>query len=69
MQDQIRTAVLSQVGDPSGWGELVDSMSGALNDRSHATGLGYALVVVVFIWINWRIARWMLGRVLTPKRV
>jgi len=49
------------VGDV-GWDSVVRSMQGALDDRSHVTHLGYAIAAVAFVWINYRLARWLMSR-------
>jgi small neutral amino acid transporter SnatA (MarC family) len=47
------------VGDV-GWDSVVRSMQGALDDRSHVTHLGYAIAAVAFVWINYRLAKWIM---------
>jgi hypothetical protein len=51
---------LAQVGEAD-WGQLVDSMRGAIEDRSHVMNLGIAVGVVVVIWVNWSVAKWVLN--------
>jgi hypothetical protein len=59
MNDQIGHLVLGQVGEV-GWDSLVESMRGAIADRSHVTHLGYVIGIVLVVWINWRVAKWIL---------
>lgn len=46
----------------AGWGDVVDSLKGAIEDRSHVVVLGVAIGVLVVIWANWRIAKWLLAQ-------
>lgn len=50
-----------------GWGDLVQSMRGAIEDRSHVVNMGYAFAALVFIWINWRMARLILRWLQAPE--
>lgn len=59
MKDLFGQFVLGQLCDV-GWDSLVKSMRGAIEDRSHVVNIGYAAAFVVIVWINWRIAKWIL---------
>ncbi|MDF1810482.1 MAG: hypothetical protein P1U42_12400 [Phycisphaerales bacterium] len=50
-----------QVGDV-GWDTMVHSMRGAIEDQSHVIILGITLGVLVFVWVNYRLAKWLLKR-------
>lgn len=45
----------------AGWGDVVDSLQGAIEDRSHVVVLGVVVVVLVVVWVNWRVAKWLLS--------
>jgi len=51
----------------SGWDLLVQSMQGAIDDRSHVVKLGYAIGAILFVWINYRLAKWILSRFDRPQ--
>jgi len=51
----------------SGWDLLVKSMSGAIHDRSQVVHLGYGLAAVLFVWVNYRLAKWILRRMESPQ--
>ena len=70
MSDRVGQFVLGQMGQVGnvGWDQLVTSMRGAIEDRSHAMNLGIGIGVVLVVWINWRLARWVLGQLENPKR-
>ena len=61
MSDRFGQFVLGQVGN-IGWDQLVTSMRGAIEDRSHVVNLGIGVGVILVVWINWRVARWVLGQ-------
>jgi len=46
----------------SGWGDVVSSLKGAIEDRSHVTVLGIAAGLLLVLWVNWRLARWLLSQ-------
>ena len=46
----------------AGWGDVVSSLKGAIEDRSHVSILGIALGIMVLFWVNYRIARWLLSQ-------
>ena len=48
------------------WEDLVTSMSDAISDPSHTMTLGYALGAMLFLWINFRLARWVLRKLEGP---
>lgn len=58
--------VLRPLGLTPTWSELVESMQQALDDRSHVTNLGYALGLALILYINFKVARWLM-RQLSPK--
>lgn len=65
----MRAPVLERVAGSlaqSGWSDVVDSLKGAIDDRSHVIVLGVAAGVLVVIWANWRVARWLMS--LSDKR-
>lgn len=35
-------------------------MSNALSDRSHVTNLGYALGLLLILYFNFKVARWLM---------
>jgi hypothetical protein len=37
-------------------------MSDAISDPSHTMTLGYALGALLVLWVNFRLARWVLGK-------
>lgn len=49
---------LAQVG----WDEVVHSLKGAIDDRSHVVILGIALGVVVLVYVNWKLAKWLVSQ-------
>ncbi len=51
----------------AGWADVVDSLQGAIEDRSHVVVLGVVLAVLVVIWANWRIAKWLLSQSNKPS--
>jgi|GEM_PF-2852706 len=55
----IGEALQGQVGDV-GWDTMVHSMRGAIEDRSHAIHLGVAVGVLLFVWGNYLLAKWVL---------
>lgn len=44
----------------AGWGDVVESLKGAIEDPSHVNTLGIVLGVVLVVWVNYRIARWLM---------
>lgn len=44
----------------AGWGDVVRSLKGAIEDPSHVHSLGIVLGVVLGVWVNYRIARWLM---------
>jgi len=46
----------------AGWDDVVDSLKGAIEDPSHVNTLGIALGLVLAVWVNFRIARWLMKR-------
>jgi hypothetical protein len=45
----------------TGWGDVVDSLKGAIEDRSHVVTLGIAAAVVLSVWVNYKVAKWLLS--------
>lgn len=46
----------------SGWNDVVRSLKGAIDDPSHINVLGIAAAVMIAVWVNYRLARWLLAR-------
>lgn len=44
----------------AGWGDVVRSLKGAIEDPSHVNTLGIVVGVVLVVWVNYRIARWLM---------
>ncbi len=70
---QVGLGQMGQMGhsggwDQRGWDQLVRSMRGAIEDRSHVVHLGIGLGVVLVVWINWKLAQWILGHFESPKQ-
>ena len=42
-----------------GWAQAVKSMHAAIEDPSHVMYLGCGLGLIVLVWVNWRVARWI----------
>jgi hypothetical protein len=40
----------------------VHSLKGAIDDRSHVVILGIALGVVVVVYVNWKLAKWLVSQ-------
>ncbi len=72
MHGQLGQLVLEQMGQVGqmgniGWDQLVTSMRGAIEDRSHVVHLGIGVGVILVVWINWQVARWALGQLDASK--
>ena len=46
----------------AGWDDVVRSLKGAIEDPTHVNILGIALGLMVAVWVNYRIAKWLLGQ-------
>ncbi|MGV6814233.1 MAG: hypothetical protein ACWA5W_04385 [Phycisphaerales bacterium] len=44
------------------WEELVTSMNDAISDPSQSLMLGCAIAIVLAIWVNYRLARWLIHK-------
>ena len=49
------------------WEELVTSMHDAISDPSQSLMLGCAIAVVIAIWVNYRLARWLIRKFSSPS--
>ncbi len=67
MNDWLGQLVLGQMENAGGWDQLVRSMRGAIEDRSHVVHLGIGVGVILVVWINWKLAKWILGHFESPK--
>ena len=43
----------------AGWSAVVESMEAALSDPTHVIVLGIAVGVVIVLYVNYRVARWI----------
>ena len=51
--------IVSVMPARAGWSAMVDSMQAAIEDRSHLVGLGVAAGIIVMVYANYRVARWL----------
>lgn len=62
MPDPFRHILLASTAR-EGWDAVVQSMKGAIEDRTHVVILAVAVGLLLLIYINYRIARWLEKRV------
>lgn len=44
---------------PTGWSAIVESMESAFSDPKHVIILGIAVVIIVVVYVNYRVAKWL----------
>ena len=59
MWDHVFHAVRELTTTPTGWGAIVESMENAFSDPKHVIILGIAVVIIVVVYVNYRVAKWL----------
>lgn len=61
MDPAILQIVQSSLADV-GWGDVVHSLQGAIEDRRHSVFLGWIIGLAIVAWINLKLAQWLARR-------